>query len=237
MITMNRSGKLTCAVVFALLTLVLIALVKFVDVAAIGPEATRIGLSHLNGFVHEKTGVNMLFYKVTEVLGILSILVAAAFAVTGGVQLIRRRSIAKVDKEIFALGGLYVAVVALYVLFEKVIINYRPIIMPGAEHPEASFPSSHTMLVIAIMGSTIIVLRKYVRGKGARAALQALCWIVMLATVAGRLLSGVHWLTDILGGIFISAALLSVFAAVIEEIRRRARRAARARKARRNREN
>ena len=221
---MKKQTKLMVAGVFALLVVVLIALVRLVDAASIGPEGTRIGLSHLNQAVHGLTGVHMIWYTITDWLGILAILVAAAFGVIGLMQLIRRRSLLKVDGEILALGGLYVVVIALYLFFEKVIVNYRPIIMPGSEHPEASFPSSHTMLVCVIMGSAIQVLHRYVRGRGLRKGLRAACWAVIGITVVGRLISGVHWFTDIVGGLLISAALLQLFSAITASFRRRARR-------------
>ena len=39
--------------------------------------------------------------------------------------------------------------------------------------------------------------------------------ILMVVIVVGRFLSGVHWFTDILGGIFISAGLVMTFNTVL----------------------
>ena len=128
-----------------------------------------------------------------------------------GVQLLKRRSLKEVDPEILALGVFYVLVIGCYVLFELVVINYRPVLMPGAAEVEASFPSSHTMLICSVMGSTVMVLKRYIKGDALRMGLQAGCVIVAVITVAGRLLSGVHWLTDILGGVLLSCALLALF--------------------------
>ena len=125
----------------------LIVLLRCVDVEPVGAAGTSVGLSHMNRFVFELTGVNMVWYNITDWLGLAAILAAFLFAATGLVQVIKRRRILKVDKEILALGGLYILVIGIYVLFENVIVNYRPIIMPGCSNPEASFPSSHTMLV------------------------------------------------------------------------------------------
>ena len=121
-----------------LLFVLLIFLLRLVDVRAVGPEGTSIGLSHLNRFVFELTGVNMIWYNITDWLGITAILAAFVFALTGLVQLIKRRSLLKVDKEILVLGIFYILVIGIYLLFEKVIVNYRPVIMPGCQHPEAS---------------------------------------------------------------------------------------------------
>ena len=158
----------------------------------------------------------MLWYKLTNYLGILSILVGVCFALLGLVQLIRRRSLLKVDREILILGGLYVVLALLYVLFEFVVISERPIIMPGDAHVEASFPSSHTMLAFVILGSAMPLLSKYEKRKGLRTVLRILCAAIIAITVIGRLVSGVHWFTDILGGVLISAMLLNLYAAIWE---------------------
>ena len=158
-----KHRRLITAGIGFLLTVVLIALVRLVDVAPIGAQGTRIGLSHLNQFIFDLFGVNMLWYHITDWLGIAAILTAFVFAVTGLVQLIKRRSLLKVDRKILSLGGLYIVVIGLYILFENVIINYRPIIMPDNTHPEASFPSSHTMLVCVIMGSAVMLINKYIK--------------------------------------------------------------------------
>ena len=198
-----------------MLTVILIALVRLVDVAPIGADGTSIGLSHLNQFVFDLFGVNMLWYNITDWLGVAAVLTGFVFAVTGLVQLIKRRSLLKVDREILALGGLYIVVIGLYLFFENVIINYRPIIMPDNTSPEASFPSSHTMLVCVIMGSAAMLINRYIRNKPLNRILRAVCYVIIGVTVVGRLIAGVHWFTDILGGILISVTLLSLYEEVI----------------------
>jgi membrane-associated phospholipid phosphatase len=210
-------NKFLLSGIFFALFLLLIVAVRSIDVAAIGPEGTSIGFAHVNKTVHDFFGVNLFWYSVTDRPGILAIFTAFVFAVTGFFQWIKRKSIWKVDKEILVLGGLYIVVIGLYVLFENVIINYRPVIMPGYERPEASFPSTHTMIVCVIMGSAVPLIKKYIRNGKGKALLQAFCGLVIGATVIGRLISGVHWFTDILGGILISAALLLFYAGIVEK--------------------
>ena len=210
-----KHRRLIIAGIGGLLTVILIALVSLVDIAPIGEQGTSIGLSHLNQFVFDLFGVNMLWYTITDWLGIAAILTAFAFAVTGLVQLINRRSLLKVDREILSLGGLYIIVIGLYLLFENVIVNYRPIIMPDNTYPEASFPSSHTMLVCVIMGSAVMLINKYFKNKTLNRTLRVICFVIIGVTVMGRLIAGVHWFTDILGGILISVTLLSLYKEVI----------------------
>ena len=210
--------KLIASAVCFGLFLLLILLVKVVDVADVEAVAgTKIGLSKLNMAIHEKLGEHLGWYKVTNVLGYLAILFALCFAAIGGLQLIYRRSILKVDKEILLLGCLYIVTVIFYVFFEKVIVNYRPMLMPGGEGPEASFPSSHTVLSCVILGSGLLLVKKYARKNRTVQLVLTVIFAVMLALiVAGRLLSGVHWFTDIIGGLLLSVALLNAYEGLLK---------------------
>ena len=184
-------------------------LVRFVDVRAIGPEGSLVGFAALNGFVHELTGVNWLLYTVTDWLGLVPIAVALGFAILGLVQLIKRKSLWKVDHSILALGALYIVVMAAYVFFEMVVINYRPMLIEG--YLEASYPSSTTMLVMCVMPTAAMQLNARIKNTVLRRC-------AIIATVAftafmviGRLISGVHWVTDIIGGALLSAGLVTLY--------------------------
>lgn len=215
---MRTQRKFIMAGVFALLAIIEILLLRTVDVAAIGPEGTQVGLSHLNGAVHGALGFNAGFFTVSKLLGYAALLLAGLFAALGVFQLIRRRSLEKVDRQLIALCGLYAAVLLVYLLFEKVVVNCRPVIVPGDAAPEPSFPSSHTMLACTILGSAMMVTDHFVRGRTARKAIKWACGIGMAAIIVTRLLSGVHWLTDIVGGLLISAALLCLFSAALDKL-------------------
>ena len=194
---------------------VLIYMLKTYDVAAIGPNGTSIGFSTINGKFHEFTGVHLNWYELTDLIGYAALGICALFGFAGLVQLIKRRSFAKVDRTIYSLAGLYIAVIGLYVLFEHFIINYRPIIMPGETAPEASFPSSHTMLIITVMASTSMVLGKYIKKGFLRVLISILCYAVIFVTVYGRMICGVHWFTDIIGGILLSVTLIEFFSVIL----------------------
>ena len=221
---MTRKGKLCVAGLFYVLFLALIVLLCLVDRAPVGAGDTTLGLAKLNVMMYKAVGVGgsggsgirMGLYKMTECLGYFSILVLCVFALLGLVQLIRRRSLKKVDRQILAMGGLFVLTLILYVFFNKVVVNYRPMVLPGESGPEPSFPSSHTMLVMVILGSVCMVLGKYIRTPGLCALLRVVCVALILGMIAGRLLCGCHWFTDILGGVLLSCALLALYAAVID---------------------
>ena len=191
--------------ILILLAIGFTVLVKVVDVKQVGVNGTSIGFASVNQFVFNFFGVNMIWYHITDWLGLVPIFMAMAYALIGLIQLVKRKSLFKVDKEIITLGIFYVVVMALYLFFEKVIVNYRPILMDG--FIEASYPSSHTLMTACLCGSSIIVNRKLFNNKITK-FMNILSIAIILITIIGRLISGVHWFTDIIGGIFISIALL-----------------------------
>lgn len=187
-------------------------LVRFVDVRAIGPQESRVGFAALNGYIHTLTGVNMVLYVITDWLGLVPIAVVFGFGVLGLAQWIKRGSFAKVDCSILALGGFYLVVLALYVLFEIVVINYRPTLINGCL--EASYPSSTTMLVLCVMPTAMMQLRARIKNKIFRQCVLLIMAIFIAFMVIGRLLSGVHWVTDIVGGALLSAAMVLLYEAI-----------------------
>ena len=183
--------------------------VCFVDVRAIGPEGSLVGFAALNGFVHEFTGVNWLLYTITDWLGIVPIAVALGFAILGLVQLIKRKSLWKVDHSILALGVFYIVVIAAYVFFEVVVINYRPTLIDG--YLESSYPSSTTMLVMCVMPMAAMQLNVRIKNTVLRRFAVIAIVVFTAFMVIGRLLSGVHWITDIIGGALLSAGLVMMY--------------------------
>lgn len=198
-------------IISVLLTIVAIVytfLVKTVDVKAIGPNSSKVGFAKINKAFMDILGSNMTLYKITEILGLIAILIVLVYGVIGLIQLIKRKSLLKVDREILLLGGLYVLMAVVYVFFEKFIINYRPILIDG--ELEASYPSSHTILAICICISSLIVSKNYLDDKYIKLT-NTLTIILLAGVFLGRTLSGVHWISDIFGGVIISSTLLMYF--------------------------
>ena len=193
--------------------LLLICLLKTVDVKVNPETGTKIGLYSLNKSVFDVFGVNKVWKTVTGILGYLAILEAVGFAAYGVYLLVKGKSFKSVNADIYALAVVYVVLAVLYVFFEKVIINYRPVILDAAKGAEASFPSSHTMLAITIILSGMTELNTLIENKTAKIVINVISVIVVLVSVIGRLISGVHWFTDILGGALISFCLVCAFAA------------------------
>ena len=213
---MKSKRNFICTAVLFVMFLTLTALVMFVDVDNIGPLNSEVGLSTINGNVFERLGENETWYEITEYIGYAALLVAAAFALITLVQFIRRRSLAKVDKGLIVLMLTYCLMAAAYIFFEFVIINYRPVLEEGAL--AASYPSSHTMLVCFIMMSGILQLDRLVNNMAIGIIAEVIAAAAVILTVVGRLLSGVHWFTDILAGLLLAATLVMLYHSITTHI-------------------
>ena len=183
------------------------------DVQPIGPDGSTVGFATINSFFHNLTGVHMLLYSLTDWLSLVPIAFMLGFALLGLAQWIKRKSILMVDRSILLLGGFYILTLAVYLFFESFIINYRPIRIEGVL--EASYPSSTTMLVICVMTTAGMRLHRRIRDSALRKGITAIIAAFTALMVIGRLISGVHWLTDIIGGALLSAGLIMLYHSVI----------------------
>lgn len=211
----NTKRNTIISIVLIICAIVYTFLVKTVDVKQIGPDNTSVGFATVNEAVANKLPFNETLYKITKYLGYVSLAAVGAYALVGLVQLIKRKSLFKVDREIIALGIFFVIVLALYVAFEIVIVNFRPVILDSEVGVEASFPSSHTVLAICVCTSIIMVNKKIFENVKGIKLVNIGALLVLFGTAIGRTLSGVHWISDIVGGVIISAALLMTFYTVI----------------------
>ena len=185
------------------------ALVCVVDVQAIGPQDSNVGFATMNGAFHNLTGMKTWLYDLTDVLGLIPIATAVGFAVLGLVQWIQRKSVRKVDGDILALGVFYLIVMSVFVLFEIVVINYRPVLIEGVL--EASYPSSTTMLTAAVMPTAIMQACKRVKNQLAKKCIGYATAVFTVFMVVGRLISGVHWVSDIVGGLLFSIGAVVLY--------------------------
>lgn len=188
------------AVILLLLFGVLIYAVRNVDVQSIGPKDSEIGFATLNKAVNDLFGTHLIWYNITDWLGLY--------------QLISRKSLKKVDADLYLLGAFYAVIMGVYVFFEICIINYRPIIL--YTDLEASFPSSHTMIVLCIMSTAIFQFNRRIHNNIVKKVVNGASILLIAITIIGRLISGVHWFTDILGGLLIGTSLILFYIALVQ---------------------
>ena len=202
----KRTGNFIITGIWILLFIVFTVLVQVLDVHSIGPQSSSVGFATVNSMVHELVGDHDLWYSITSWLGFVPLATALVFAVVGLLQMIQRRSLFKVDTSIIVLGIFYVITIAVYVIFELYIVNYRPILIDG--YLEASYPSSHTMLACCFMAAAMLECGILVKDRMVNMVVRVVSLIIMVVLVVGRLLSGAHWFTDIIGGLLVSGALI-----------------------------
>ena len=207
---------------FSITAFLLVAFIIFtvivatVDRASIGPNDTIVGLSTLNSKVFNSLGTSKVWSRMTDALAIFAICVAGIFAVYGLTQWIKVKKIKNLDYKIWLLGLFYILVAIVYVIFQLIVINYRPTMFD--EVPEVSYPSTHTMVVISIMGTSMVILPHIIKNKPILYSLDTLAMLVMYFMAMGRLLAGVHWLTDILGGIILGSFMIMLYYSVVQYI-------------------
>ena len=216
-----RKKYILTAGLFALFIVYTIS-VMTVDRQHIGPNNSEVGFATVNQAVFQSLGQSDFWYSFTEYLGYIAILVMLGFAIIGLFQMIKRRNFFRTDLELLVLAGFYVVLAAVYVFFEKVVINYRPVLEEG--QLEASYPSSHTMLVCCVMATAIIQFDRMIKNQTIRILVDIAAVSMIALMVMGRLFSGVHWLTDIVGGVIISAALVMLYISTVQMLKDKIRR-------------
>lgn len=210
---MKKSKITYIAPVFLFVLFVLFTVcVKIIDVEAVGPEGSEVGFGALNAAVASALPYNEILYKISSVLGYMAIALAGCLCVWGAVQLVMRRSLFKVDRDLISLGIVFVITFVFYIVFEKVVINCRPVILDAAEGLEASYPSSHTLLGAVVSFSTAIFINRRASKDDlwGRLFTNACLWLGVLIILT-RIFSGVHWLTDIIASIILSGAIIALY--------------------------
>ncbi len=179
-------------------------LILTVDVQPVGVNGTVVGFATLNCSFH-----NMTIYHITDWLGLVPLFCCMIYGAVGFVQLLQRKSLLKVDIDILLLGVYYVIVIFGYLIFEMIPINYRPILID--ERMEVSYPSSTTLLVLSVMPTVIFQIDRRIKNRVVRRIITPSTILFSLFMLIGRTIAGVHWLTDIIGSVFLSAGLFLIY--------------------------
>ena len=211
---MNKFYKISIAFLAAFCILTLF--VMTVDVQAIGPQGSSVGLATINGAANKLFGSHRFFYILTEAIGYFALLVCVAFGCVGAVQLFKGKSLEAVDKKIIALGIFYIIVIAIYFAFSKIPINYRPMLESDLSL-EPSYPSSHSVLALCVYITACLQdAFKKLFGKYEKTCRILIGMVLPVIMLVGRLLSGIHWFTDILGAALLSMALVCAYRGSID---------------------
>lgn len=213
---MNTRKRFLIASTLLLLFLIFTAAITRIDRQAIGPRGSSVGFASVNQVVHKGFGISMLLYEITDWLGLVALVIALGFAILGLAQWIKRKHIFRVDHSILTLGIFYILVISAYVIFEYNVINFRPVLIDG--FLESSYPSSTTLLILCIVPTAMMQFHRLIHHKVIRVAINGIAGGFAAFMVIGRLVSGVHWMTDILGSVLLSSALVLLYDAVNRRI-------------------
>lgn len=186
-------------------------LVKTVDVHYI-TDIGFLGFYSVNQNINDwvKTLNNSLFDKISNILLIVSIVTVFIFAIVGLVQLIKRKSFAKVDPIIYILLGLYVLSAIFYLVFELMKINFSP--LSTKEDIKTSYPSTHLFISCSYVSAAVFVLFEYFDFKKIiKYIILGLLVIFVAIVFIIRLMSGNHYFTDLIGGLLLTISLVSLF--------------------------
>ncbi len=179
-------------------------LVLTVNVKPTGPDGVTVGLAGLNAGWWQSTGTHAWAEKISDWLGYLTLLMAVGLAVWQIVVAVRGRSL-RLARHWWVLDGVIIAAVACYLLFELVVINGRPLLVEGAL--KASYPSTHALLFATVLPWVAVIVGREVKNRPLVITVAVLCGVMALAGVILRAICGVHWFSDIIGGILLAGAL------------------------------
>lgn len=212
----NTKKKIGSVCILLAVFIIYTLCVKFVDVSPIGPENSEVGFASINGPLHDVIGENEFFYDISKILGLFAFVVGGGFALLALCQVISRKGIFKADADLYALGIFYVLVGIAYVLFEVIIINYRPVM--SDEGLEASYPSSHALLGMCIFATAAMQIRNRIKNENTAKLISLILYVLSGLTVISRFISGVHWFTDIVGGVLLGILLIMIYVTIVSYI-------------------
>lgn len=184
---------------------VLTACLLFVDVRAVGESGAEVGFATINEAVFAALGQDEIALKASDLGGLVMIAAVGVFGVTGLVQVIRRKGILRADRALYVMAGGLVLLAVAYVFFEIFVINCRPVLDEG--ELAASYPSSHAMLATAVAGMGAAYLFGRCKSRVLHGLIGSCLIGLACVTTALRLLGGVHWLSDIVGGVLLGLVI------------------------------
>lgn len=183
------------------------------DKKPIAPDGSPVGFGSINDFFFSIFGAHKVADVISDIFSVLSIAVALFFTILGLIQLIKRKNIFKVDMTVICMGIVYAITIALYILFILCPVNMAPYLEDG--EATASFPSSHTMTIVAIFLTAAAWVGRKVKNARSAEIITYVLYGSSAVLVIFRLFSGAHWFTDIVGGVIYAFMLSSLYSTLL----------------------
>ena len=215
---MKKYQYLLIPAIFLVAFVVFTILVKTVDVDYLALGNYKIGFKSFNYETQSKI-LDMArqspMKKLSDVLLYVSIGSCLIYVVIGIYQLIKTKSLFKVNYRLYMLALTYVSIAVIYFIFEILKINYSPDLTNGLK---ASYPSSHVFI-----GATLICVNIYAamemlnmneENKWLRTVGYIAGLVICVALIVSRTLSAKHWATDIIASVILTGFIVSLFIAL-----------------------
>lgn len=190
-----------CTILFLVLTVSLL----LVDVQSAG--AQTVGWASLNFWWHDLISVQHGWHIVSNIVATVTLLALCAMVVWQFIIMLRGKSFRAFLKQWLAFDITVILLVLCYVLFQIVVVNYRPIMIDGMA--EVSYPSSHILLFATLLPLIVCECWHNVPSKVWRRVIAVSALVLMVVGIVARALCGYHWLTDSVGALLLSAALVA----------------------------
>ncbi len=214
----TRKATFVQPVIMLTVFLLFTILTAMVDYKPIGPRGSEVGLAAVNGFLHSYFGYNDLFYVLSKLLGYICFLIPVVNLGVAIRDIYRKKSLFKVGPDVIGAFCVYVLMALCYILFDTVVLNCRPVLMDG--QLEASYPSSHTLLAVTLTLTAALQLNFRDRNLERKSRNQKILAALGILVVVTRFLSGVHWFTDIVGGVLLGLTLAALYVPLVRLIGR-----------------
>ena len=194
---------LSCTIFFVVLTVTLLC----VDVqsAATGP----IGWATINLWWRDLLGVQNIWHLISDIIVGVTLLALVGMLVWQFVIILRGKSLRALTLRWWVFDITIIVLGLCYLLFQFVVINYRPIVLDGIA--EVSYPSSHILLVATLWPLILCMCRQGIKSLTWRRILLICGWLMLVLGVIARLCCGYHWFTDVLGALLLSTVLVTWF--------------------------
>lgn len=148
---------------------------------------------------------------ISDVILVASIASLAVFVFLGIYQLFACKSLLKVDRRLLWMIFPLLLMAITYIIFDKLfVLNVRP---NGSG--ETSFPSTHVMVVATIFMLIAINLPYYIKSKAICILLDLAMLALLVLVCVGRVLSEMHWLSDVLGGLAFALIFAFIYYLII----------------------
>lgn len=149
--------------------------------------------------------VSLQFFNLITNFGSIKFITSLSILIAGILLIKNRKRLAK-----FFLGVLFFGAGSAY-LFKELVRRLRPEMLLGFVESGFSYPSAHALLGTVFYGFLAYYLAKRQTEKSKKFLIYVGATIIITLVALSRVVIGVHWGTDVIGGLLLGLSLLFAF--------------------------